>query len=82
MAQRKAVSQLKVLDGEHLTGRQLQVASLLAAGYTGKEIASILGTTYKTASSYKQRVYEAFGVHSHGEFVARWWSTHLHGKAA
>ena len=45
-----------------LSERERQVLTLLAAGLTGKEIASTLQISPKTAETHLRRIYEKLGV--------------------
>jgi len=48
---------------EHLTSRELQVLQLVAEGKTTKEIASLLGISFKTAESHRTRIMEKLDIH-------------------
>lgn len=48
---------------ENLTSRELQVLQLVAEGKTTKEIASLLGISFKTAESHRTRIMEKLDIH-------------------
>lgn len=48
---------------ETLTPRELQVLQLVAEGKTTKEVASLLGVSFKTAESHRTRIMEKLDIH-------------------
>lgn len=48
---------------ESLTPRELQVLQLVAEGKTTKEVASLLGVSFKTAESHRTRIMEKLDIH-------------------
>ncbi len=48
---------------EKLTPREIEVLKFIADGKSTKEIARILGVTFKTASSHRAKLLGKFGVH-------------------
>jgi PAS domain S-box-containing protein len=52
-----------------LTAREVQVLALVAEGKSTKEIAALLGISYKTADSHRSRVMEKLGVHETASLV-------------
>ncbi len=56
----------------HLSPRQLEIVSLIAAGRCDKEIARCLGMSARTVDSHLQRLYQRHGVHSRAALVAKW----------
>ncbi len=46
-----------------LTSRELQVLQLVAEGKTTKEVASLLGVSFKTAESHRTRIMEKLEIH-------------------
>ncbi len=48
---------------ENLTPRELQVLQLIAEGKTTKEVASLLGVSFKTAESHRTRIMEKLDIH-------------------
>lgn len=61
-----------------LSKRQEQIIELVAEGYSGKEVARLLGMSPKTVESHLQRVFDRCGVRSRAGVVARWMqSKHL-----
>jgi DNA-binding CsgD family transcriptional regulator len=59
------------LAGFGLTSRQAEVVRALAEGATAPEIAERLGISKNTARKHVANAYEALGVHSRGEAVAK-----------
>jgi two-component system, NarL family, response regulator NreC len=55
-------------DG-HLTNREQEVVSMIALGYTNKEIASKLGISVKTVESHKAHVMEKLEIFSRAGLV-------------
>lgn len=55
-----------------LSKRQEQIIELVAEGYSGKEVARLLGMSPKTVESHLQRVFDRCGVRSRAGVVARW----------
>jgi DNA-binding CsgD family transcriptional regulator len=45
-----------------LTGREYEVLALLAVGYPMKQVAYLLGITYRTVTFHKYRMMERLGV--------------------
>jgi DNA-binding NarL/FixJ family response regulator len=56
----------------HLSPRQIEILSLIAAGCCDKEIAQRLGMSARTVDSHLQRLYQRHGVHSRAAIVAKW----------
>jgi DNA-binding NarL/FixJ family response regulator len=57
-------------DGRvHLTERQLQIALLVADGWSTKEIASRLDLTTRTVDAHRNNIYKAVGVNSAVQLV-------------
>lgn len=56
-------------SGSPLTARELQVLALVADGHSTKEIAALLGISYKTADSHRSRIMEKLGVHETASLV-------------
>ena len=52
-----------------LTSREVQVLALVADGKSTKEVASLLGISYKTADSHRSRIMEKIGVHETASLV-------------
>ncbi|HUZ48071.1 MAG TPA: response regulator transcription factor [Terriglobia bacterium] len=48
---------------ENLTPRELQVLQLVAEGKTTKEVANLLGVSFKTAESHRTRIMEKLDIH-------------------
>lgn len=55
--------------GEPLTRRQTEILRLLAAGKSGKEIASLLAISIRTVEFHKYKLMESLGLHSVAELV-------------
>jgi pimeloyl-ACP methyl ester carboxylesterase/DNA-binding CsgD family transcriptional regulator len=56
-----------------LTGRQLQVAALVAEGLTNRQIAQRLGIEERSAEGHLERIRQRLGVTSRAQ-VAAWWA--------
>jgi DNA-binding CsgD family transcriptional regulator len=71
---------------EHLTPREREVLELIAAGRTTKELAAVLGITFKTAACHRQRVLAKCGAANTAELVFRavqeGWIKNGNGKTA
>jgi PAS domain S-box-containing protein len=52
-----------------LTSREVQVLALVAEGHSTKEVAALLGISYKTADSHRSRIMEKLGVHETASLV-------------
>jgi PAS domain S-box-containing protein len=52
-----------------LTAREVQVLGLVAEGHSTKEVAAILGISYKTADSHRSRIMEKLGIHETASLV-------------
>jgi DNA-binding CsgD family transcriptional regulator len=52
-----------------LTSREVQVLALVADGNSTKEVAAVLGISYKTADSHRSRIMEKLGVHETASLV-------------
>ena len=52
-----------------LTGREMQVLTLVAEGKSTREAAAILGISYKTADSHRTRMMDKLGVHETASLV-------------
>lgn len=55
---------------EALTEREFEVLQLAAAGLTGKQIASILCVSHKTARTHLDNILSKFYVHNRATLVA------------
>ena len=53
-----------------MTGRERQVAKLLAEGLTSKESARALGISHRTVEVYRARLMEKFGARNAAELIA------------
>lgn len=56
-------------DHHSLTSREQQIVTMVAQGYTNKEIASPLGITVKTIESHKSRIMQKLGIKSRAGLV-------------
>lgn len=54
---------------ERLSGRERQVAVMLARGLTAREIGQEIHLSHKTVGTYRGRIYDKLGVHSRGEIT-------------
>jgi DNA-binding CsgD family transcriptional regulator len=64
-------NEAKRFEESQLTPRQLQVLELICQGQPTKQIAALLGVTYKTAVCHRTRLMEKAGVHN-GVSLFRW----------
>lgn len=55
---------------DSLSNREMEVLTLLAQGYLYKEIADVIGISYRTVNTYVRRIYEKLHVHSRSQAVA------------
>jgi signal transduction histidine kinase/DNA-binding NarL/FixJ family response regulator len=62
---------LPAVDGERLTGREVEVRSLLDQGLADKQIASRLGISVKTVEKHVSAILRKGGVRSRTELLAR-----------
>lgn len=62
---------LPAVDGERLTGRELEVRHLLEQGLADKQIASRLGISVKTVEKHVSAILRKGGVRSRTELLAR-----------
>jgi DNA-binding NarL/FixJ family response regulator len=53
-----------------LTRREIDVLSLVSAGWTSREISERLSISYKTVENHKQRIFEKLGVQNQAHAVA------------
>jgi DNA-binding NarL/FixJ family response regulator len=60
----------------HLSPRETELLTLLAKGYSNKEIAGKLSLTLETIQSYLKSVYRKMHVHSRAEAAAKYRSSH------
>jgi len=58
-----------------LTPRQLQVAALVAAGLSNRQIARRLGIEERSAEGHVERIRHRLDVHSRAQ-IAAWWARH------
>ena len=56
-------------DHHSLTSREQQIVTMVAHGYTNKEIASSLGIMVKTVESHKSRIMQKLGITSRAGLV-------------
>jgi len=56
-----------------LTARQLQVAALVAEGFTNRQIAERLGIQERSAEGHLERIRQRLGVTSRAQ-IAAWWA--------
>jgi len=54
---------------ERLTGKEVQVASLVWEGLTNREIAAIIGTTEQVVKNYLRNTFDKLGVWSRLELA-------------
>ena len=63
------------VDASQLTVRQLEVAKLVAQGFTNKQIAQRLGISRLTAETHVRNILERLGAASRSEIAT--WATHV-----
>jgi DNA-binding NarL/FixJ family response regulator len=61
----------------HLSRRQEEVLSLIAAGLTDKEIAVRLGMRTRTVRTHLERLYVRHGIHNRAGAVTIWFRAHM-----
>jgi two-component system, NarL family, nitrate/nitrite response regulator NarL len=52
-----------------MSRRETQAALLLARGHSTKQVASVMGITYKTADKHRSNVYQKLGLHCTAELI-------------
>ncbi|MEK6373597.1 MAG: response regulator transcription factor [Acidobacteriota bacterium] len=57
------------LPTQPLTAREQQIVTMVAHGYTNKEIAAALGITVKTVESHKTKIMQKLGITSRADLV-------------
>jgi len=67
--------------GPRLTGRELEVAGLVAAGLTNHSIARRLSVAPRTAEAHVENIRRKLGVHSRAQ-IAAWVTEHRLGRGA
>jgi len=67
--------------GPRLTGRELEVAELVAAGLTNLSIARRLSVAPRTAEAHVENIRRKLGVHSRAQ-IAAWVTEHRLGRGA
>jgi DNA-binding NarL/FixJ family response regulator len=55
---------VKVADSVRLTNRKIHIATLLASGKSGKEVADHLNLSTKTVETHRALIYRTLGIHS------------------
>jgi DNA-binding NarL/FixJ family response regulator len=60
--------------------RQTEIVSLIASGYSDKQIAIALGVSQRTVRTQLERLFAANGLHSRAQAVYAW-TTHVGGNA-
>ncbi|MEA2635175.1 MAG: hypothetical protein QOH92_1942 [Chloroflexota bacterium] len=60
---------------KHFSPRQSQILSLMAAGFSDKEIARKIGISYPTVRTHIDRIFRDKGLRNRTEAVAVWMST-------
>jgi DNA-binding NarL/FixJ family response regulator len=56
-------SPVKLVEERQLTLREIQVLELICQGQTTKQIADLLGISFKTAGCHRMRLMDKAGVH-------------------
>src|SRR2546421_12235496 len=58
----------------HFSPRQSQILSLMAEGFSDKEIARKIGVSYPTVRTHIDRIFREYGLRNRTEAVAVWLS--------
>jgi DNA-binding NarL/FixJ family response regulator len=66
----RCLIQLQFLEEENLSPREHQIVRLVACGYTNRAIASELGISLWTVSTYMRRIFAKLNVRSRAAMVA------------
>ena len=53
--------------------RQAEIVSLIASGYSDKQIAATLRVSQRTVRTHIERLYAAHGLHNRAQAVHIWW---------
>lgn len=64
-----AATQAGARDGRQLSGRETEILSLVAKGFSFAEIARLLEISPHTVTTYVKKIYQKLAVHSRGEAV-------------
>jgi DNA-binding NarL/FixJ family response regulator len=70
-----SVQELVPVRRKHFSPRQSQILSLMAAGFSDKEIARKIGISYPTVRTHIDRIFRDKGLRNRTEAVAVWMST-------
>jgi DNA-binding NarL/FixJ family response regulator len=70
-----SVQELVPVRRKHFSPRQSQILSLMAAGFSDKEIARKIGISYPTVRTHIDRIFRNKGLRNRTEAVAVWMST-------
>ena len=62
---------VKPPDELPLTGRELEVLKLIVSGHSTKQIAAMLGISFKTAACHRMHIMQKLGIHETASLV-RW----------
>jgi ATP/maltotriose-dependent transcriptional regulator MalT len=68
---RRAGTRAGTASGDELTGREREIAELVAEGRSNKQVAAALFLSEKTIEHHLSRIYAKLGVRSRGELAAR-----------
>jgi DNA-binding NarL/FixJ family response regulator len=63
----------------HFSPRQSEILSLMAEGFSDKEIARKIGISYPTVRTHIDRVFRDYGLRNRTEAVAAWLTLKLNG---
>jgi len=61
---------MDALPTRALTGREIQILNLIAAGCTAREVSDRMAITYKTVENHKQRIFGKLGVQNQAHAVS------------
>jgi DNA-binding NarL/FixJ family response regulator len=64
---------------KHFSPRQSEILSLMAEGFSDKEIARKIGISYPTVRTHIDRVFRDYGLRNRTEAVATWLMLQMNG---
>jgi DNA-binding NarL/FixJ family response regulator len=64
---------------KHFSPRQSEILSLMAEGFSDKEIARKIGISYPTVRTHIDRVFRDYGLRNRTEAVATWLMLKMNG---
>jgi DNA-binding NarL/FixJ family response regulator len=67
------------MQRRHFSPRQSEILSLMAEGFSDKEIARKIGISYPTVRTHIDRVFRDYGLRNRTEAVATWLTLKMDG---